>query len=305
MANINIFGSLKARFKNADVLMQFIYINIGVFIIINGIFLIFKLFDIEGKNLTDYLNLPASFILFIKKPWTIIIYSFLHYDFWHILGNMLLLYWFGRKFLSIFSGRQLGGLYVIGGIVGGLLYMSAFNVFSHFAGFDRLDEYSLVGASASVLAVMVAPAIAFPDYSFRFFFFRNVRLKHITIIAVILIVFRDLAALDSEHNLGVLAHLGGGLTGVCFALAHTKGVDITSPVNKGIDKLINLFKPGTGAKISHETRSEQTQRETDWEYNIRKKREEDELNRILDKLKASGYECLSADEKRSLFNAGK
>lgn len=313
MTNIGFFGKLKAYFKNSDVLMQFIYINIGVFVMVSIAGLICKNgFDVENKdlfnylneNLFVYLNLPSSFAYFIKKPWTIITYSFLHFDFWHILFNMLLLYWFGRIFLRVFNGRQLGGLYVMGGFFGGLLYIAAFGVFSYHTGFS-LSNHPLVGASASVFAIMVAPAIVVPNYSLRLFLFGNVRLKYITIIAVALIVFRDLAALKTETDLGVLAHLGGGLTGVCFALAYIRSIDITSPVNNAIDKLINLFKTGNGEKVSYENRSEQTRRETDLEYNARKRSEEEEIDRILDKLKKSGYESLSSDEKKHLFNAGK
>jgi len=304
MTDTGFFDKLKARFKHADVLMQFIYINVGVFVVLFVTLLICKLFAVNKEVIISYLNLPSSFAYYIKRPWTIITYSFLHYEIWHILVNMLFLYSFGRIFLRIFNGRQLGGLYVIGGIIGGLLYMSAFNIFSYYTG-ATLSNYPLVGASAAVLAIVVAPAIVFPDYSVRLFFLKNIRLKYITIIAVVLIVYRDLIGLEIEKNLGALAHLGGGLTGVCFALAHTKGIDITSPVNKLIDKVINLFKPGPRMKVSYTSQSEQTRRETDWDYNARKKRETEEIDRILDKLKKSGYDCLTSDEKKRLFNASK
>jgi len=303
MTGAGFSDNLKMLFKKADVLLQFIYINIGIFIIIRISILICKLFNVEAGSFLNYLELPSSFFYFIRRPWTILTYMFLHYDLLHILFNMLWLYWFGKIFLIIFNGRQLGGLYVLSGIGGGLFYMLAFTVFPYF---DKLPDPSyLLGASASVLAIVVAPAVAAPNFQLRLLIFGNIRLKYIAIATILLDVYFWSKNMDDAGS--HIAHLGGALIGVWFALCLPKGKDITSPVNHLIDKLVIFFspKPKMTVTYNNSNRTGQTRQETDPEYNARKKREEEELNRILDKLKKSGYESLSPDEKKNLFNAGK
>lgn len=301
MTASGFLNNLKSTFKRSDILFQLIYINVGVFVLAIGGILICKLFNVEAEEFLVYLELPSSFTYFIRRPWTIVTYMFLHYELLHILFNMLWLYWFGRIFLQLFNGRQLGGLYVLGGIGGGLLYMLAFNIFPYFDKFP--DPSYMLGASASVLAIVVAPAVAAPNYHLRLFIFGNVKLKYIVIVTVLLDIYY--LSTTGENAGGHIAHLGGALTGLWFALSLSKGRDISGWVNKVIDKVINFFKPGPKMKVTYKNRSNQTQRETDAEYNVRKKKEEDEIDRILDKLKKSGYESLSSDEKKSLFNAGK
>jgi hypothetical protein len=202
----------------------------------------------------------------------------------------------------LFNGRQLGGLYILGGIGGGLFYMLAFTIFPYFDKFP--DPSYMLGASASVLAIVTAPAVAAPNYQLRLFIFGNVRLKYIAIVTVLLDVY--FLSTTGENAGGHIAHLGGALTGLCFALSLSKGRDISAWINKLIDKLINFFKPGPRMKVSRTGgKSGQTRKESDSDYNARKKKEADEIDRILDKLKKSGYESLSSDEKKSLFNAGK
>lgn len=92
----------------------------------------------------------------------------MHAGFLHILFNMLWLYWFGSLFLYFFSGKHLRGLYIVGGICGGLLYMISYNVFPYFR---PMTAYStMVGASASVLAIVVATAYREPNYPVRLLF---------------------------------------------------------------------------------------------------------------------------------------
>ncbi len=301
MTNSGILNKLKRQFKSADVLFQLIYINIGVFVIAILSMLICKLFSVDAGRFFIYLELPSSFSYFIKKPWTIITYMFLHYELLHILFNMLWLYCFGRIFLMLFNGRQLGGLYILGGIGGGLFYMLAFNIFPYFNQFP--NPSFMLGASASVLAIVVAPAVATPNFQIRLFFLGNIKLKYIAIVTVLLDVY--FLSSSGENVGGHIAHLGGALAGLWFALSLSKGKDITLWINKGIDGFFNLFKSKPKMKVSYKNEKKNTSRETDMEYNTRKKSEEEVINRILDKLKKSGYESLSSDEKKTLFNAGK
>ena len=110
----SIFTNLKNTFRAGNILAKLIYINVGLFILIRLMGVIFLLFNIPGISFLQYLQMPSSPELLMYRPWTVITYMFTHFDFLHILFNMLWLYWFGGLFLTFFSERLLGGLYLLG-----------------------------------------------------------------------------------------------------------------------------------------------------------------------------------------------
>lgn len=306
--------NMRHKFLRADVLMQFIYINVAVFIVVIISLFIGKL---AGKNIAGYftyIELPSSFSVFIRQPWTLITYMFLHYDLLHILFNMLWLFWFGRIFLSLFNARQLGALYVLGGIGGGILYLLAFNLIPFFA--NQGLSY-MIGASASVLAIVVAPAIVAPNYPLRLFIFGEVKLKYIVLITILLDIYflsTTSGDMSGDNHGGHLAHLGGALVGFLFAWRLSKGKDITRWMSRCLDWFWNLLhkKPkmevtfnNINPKKSAKNKKQQTAQEKTEAKEDNNKVEEDELNRILDKLKQSGYENLSDEEKKKLFHASR
>lgn len=299
-------GKIKQAFLRADVLVQFIYINVGVFILVIALTLIFKLFNIDAGSFLVFLEMPSALPQFIRQPWTLLTYMFLHYDLLHILINMLWLYWFGRIFLTLFNGRQLGGLYVLGGIGGGLLYLIAFNVFPYFTNFPTTNY--MLGASASVLAIVIAPAIAAPNYPLRLFIFGNIKLKYIAIVTVLLDIY--FLSATPENAGGHLAHLGGALTGTLFAWQLAKGRDITRWINKCMDWFWNLFEKKPQMKVKYNQAknrykkyAKESAQTTEVKSETNSSSASNELDRILDKLKKSGYESLSSEEKKNLFNA--
>ena len=156
----HIITDLKEAFRRGNVYIQLIFINVGVFVITTLIGILLQLFNRSAAGIFELLALPASFTRFAWQPWSIFTYMFMHAGFLHILFNMLWLYWFGALFLYFFSGKHLRGLYIVGGICGGLLYMISYNVFPYFR---PMTAYStMVGASASVLAIVVATAYREP-----------------------------------------------------------------------------------------------------------------------------------------------
>ena len=196
---------------------------------------------------------------------------------------MLWLYWFGKMFLLFFSAKHLRGVYLLGGICGGLLYMTAYNIFPYFQ--YMIEGSFLLGASASVLATLLLLG--------------TVRLKYLALI----VIGMDLFFITSSNAGGHISHLGGALAGLWFAASLNKGRDITAWINRTLDTLTEFFSPRTRKpkmKIHYGGN-----RQKDYDYNARKKSQSDEIDRILDKLKKSGYESLTADEKKSLFDASK
>ena len=295
----HIITDLKEKFRKGSIVIQLIFINVGVFVAVTLINIILQLFNRSAFGIFEWLSLPASFTRFILQPWSIITYMFMHADLMHILFNMLWLFWFGQLFLYFFSAKHLRGLYILGGICGGILYMISFNVFPYFR--PMLEVSTMVGASASVLAIVLATAYREPNYQVRLLLFGSVRFKYLALI----VVLTDLLFLTSNNGGGHIAHIGGALAGLWFAASLKKGVDITAWINKTLDAIQSLFSYKPKKRKPKMKVHYANDRQKDYDYNAQKKVKTEEIDRILDKLKKSGYENLTTEEKKSLFDASK
>lgn len=297
----HILADLKETFRRGNIFIQLIYINAGIFIIGMLISIFLQLFNLNTTGLFEEFALPASLPRFFMQPWSLLTYMFMHRGFLHILFNMLWLYWFGSLFLYFFSAKHLRGLYILGGICGGLLYMIAYNLFPYFN--LALPYSTLVGASASILAIVAATAYREPNYRVQLFLFGAVRLKYLALI----VIGTDLLFITSNNSGGHIAHLGGALAGLWFAAGLSKGKDLTYCINRLLDSFVSLFQKKTWKrkpkmKVHY---GSDASREKDYDYNARKKAQSEEIDRILEKLKKSGYESLTTEEKKSLFDASK
>ncbi|MDH6312932.1 membrane associated rhomboid family serine protease [Parabacteroides sp. PFB2-10] len=289
----DIFTKMKQMFRSGNILMKLIYINVGLFLVIRLAVIFFMLFNIDGSSLLNYLQMPSSYGLLLIRPWTVFTYMFTHYDFLHILFNMLWLYWFGVIFLQFFNERQLGGMYLLGGIAGALFFLLAYNIFPYFR--PMANNSFLMGASASVMAIVFAVSFYRKDYEIQLLLIGRVKLIWLALFSLIL----DLLAITSTNAGGHIAHIGGALLGILFASQYAKGKDMTAPINRLMDWFANLGKRKTKMKVTYK------RTESKYDYNARKNQEANDLDAILDKLKRSGYESLSADEKKKLFDASK
>lgn len=289
----DIFTNLKRLFLSGNILAKLIYINVGLFVVIRLTIVILLLFNISGYSYLQYLQMPSSPELFLHRPWTLITYMFTHYDFLHILFNMLWLYWFGGIFLKFFNEKQMGGLYLLGGIAGGLLYIISYNVFPYFQ--HKAPFSFLMGASASVMAIVFAISFYRKELEIQLFLLGRIKLIYLAIFTLVI----DMLAITSQNGGGHIAHIGGALLGIWFASRAQAGKDLTAPINRFIDWIVNLGKRKPKMRVTYR------RNETDHEYNARKHQESVDLDVILDKLKRSGYESLSAEEKKKLFDASK
>ena len=294
----NFISDLKNGFKRGSISLQFIYINVGVFVVTTLVSVFLMLFNLSNAGLFQVLELPAYVPNFLVQPWSLFTYMFLHADALHLLFNMLWLYWFGQLFLGIFSARHLRGLYILGGLCGGLLYMLAFNVFPYFQIY--INGSWLLGASASVLAIVVATAVREPEYRVNFMFVGAVRLKYVALFMVI----TDLLFMTSGNGGGHIAHLGGALAGWWFAASLRKGHDVTKWINNVFDWVNGGFRFKIPAR-KPKMKATKGGKNADYDYNAQKKRQSEEIDRILDKLKKSGYSSLTTEEKKRLFDASK
>lgn len=287
---------LRERFRRGDIVTQLLYINIAVFLIVTIANIGLTLFNVPTGRWESYLALPASPERFILQPWSLFTYMFMHAGALHILFNMLWLYWFGRLFLLFFSAKHLRGLYLLGGICGGLLYILAYNVFPYFA--PLVGHASMVGASASILAIVVATAVREPNYAVQFMFVGTVRLKYVALFMIVL----DLLLMTSGNAGGHIAHLGGALAGWWFAAGISDGHDATKWINRALDFLAGNWKP---ARRKPKMKVHYGDKQKDYDFNARKKAQSEKIDRILDKLRKSGYGSLTEEEKKRLFDASK
>ncbi len=292
----NILDNIKRTFNKGDVLMKFIFINIAVFLAIHAVGVVATLFRLESLNPLPFLAVPSQLSELLIRFWTLFTYMFVHVGFMHILFNMLWLYWFGKIFLTYFNERTLGSLYVIGGLAGAILYVLAFNSIPYYL---DLGHSVMIGASASVMAIVMAAAFYRPDVTLSLFLFGRVKIIYIAI-AVFVIDFFSLS--NGNNPGGHVAHIGGAIAGYLFANQYRKGKDFTLPISRLLDRVANLFKKRK-YKGAHKVVYKKP--ETDYDYNYRKAKESKNIDAILDKLKESGYGSLSSEEKRQLFDASK
>jgi membrane associated rhomboid family serine protease len=304
---ISPFERVKIFFGKRDALPRIILINIVVWLLIALFKNLAFLFSspetgtsgLYKHQLTEFLlsflALPANIDAFLAKPWTLLSYMFLHFDFLHILFNMLWLYWFGVIFVQYLSQRQLTATYILGGIAGGLLYIFAYNVFPVFE-LVRINALAM-GASASVLAIVVGISFYVPNYTINLLLLGPVRIKYIAIITVVM----DLLMINAGNAGGHIAHLGGALWGFAYVkmLPHFDPAKIF-----GILSAENLKKYRQSKKSNFKVHHGRAP-VSDEEYNLRKKEKQQRIDKILDKISQSGYNSLTKEEKELLFSTSK
>ncbi len=288
---MGIWDDIKKTFRSGSSLMKLIYINIAVFLLITLASIIGFLTNSPG--LSDqalyYLSVPSSLHALLFRPWTIITYMFAHKGIWHILFNMLWLYWFGTIFLEYLDQRKLVAVYLMGGIAGAFVYILSFNIFPVFSAV--VSNSIAVGASASVMAIVIAIAAYVPNYTVRLFLFGRVKIKYLALIIFILTSAMDF----STNSGGKLAHFGGAIFGYVYALSLKQGKDLGKGFNRIIDSIVTTFKPRKKLKVTHKKSS------NDYEYNKLRAEHQARINQILEKISKGGYDSLTKEEKEILF----
>ncbi len=289
---MDIWQDIKSTFKHGSALTRLIYINIGVFLLIKIIGVFFYLAE-QPSPLINWLAVPSNTSGLIAKPWTVITYMFLHFGFIHLLFNLLGLYWFGKLFLYHFEGNKLLSVYLLGGIAGALLYIVAYNLIPVFQSVNAL----LMGASASIFAILVAVAFYDPNRGIMIPLIGTFPLKYIAAFYVLLSVI----GISSSNPGGNIAHLGGAVWGWFYIYRLGKGKDMGAGFVQFINKIGDSFKPKNNLKVTFK----QPPPRDDHEYNRMKNVQQEEINRILEKIAKSGYDSLTKGEKEILFKQGK
>lgn len=292
---MNIIDELKDSFRQGSILTKFIYLNIGVFVAVKIVQIFLYLFNTPDNtmNFLKWLAVSADLSEVIRKPWTVITYMFLHENFIHILFNLLWFYWFGKIFLEYFEQKKLAGVYILGGLAGAVLYILSFNIFPVF---ESIMHNSLaLGASASVMAIVIAISFYVPDHTVHMMFFGQIKIKYLAIAVFLLTSVFDF----STNTGGKIAHIGGAFLGYLFTYQYRNGKDITRGVNRFTDAVVSYLKPRKKMKVTYK------RPKTDMEFNRERVEKQKEIDGILDKISKGGYESLTKKEKEILFKMGK
>ncbi len=252
------------------------------------------------RSIVSYFMMPASLPRLLTQPWTLLSYMFLHEGFFHIIFNLLFLYWFGLLVQEYLGNRKLVNLYILGGIAGGLLYVVLYNIAPYFS--DKVDGSLMLGASAGVYAIVVAAATLRPDTQFQLILIGPVKIKYIAIFYV-LIAFANSAGSNAG---GELAHLGGAALGYFYILQLQKGIDLGKPVQSVGLFFENLFSQKSKVKVTYRRGPESAKKKSSSSTTVSNtgggKSTQEEIDRILDKIAEKGYDNLSKEEKRKLFD---
>ncbi len=296
---MDIWNDIKKTYQSGGILIQLIIINVAVFFTVNFIDILVLVITSSASgfpfSIVNWLAVPSDLLSLLLKPWTLVTYMFLHKDFMHILFNMLWLYWFGKLFVYFIGNKQMLAVYVYGGLAGALAFIIIINVFPLFGAFQGLP---MLGASAAVMAVVMAVAFYQPDYKINLMFIGPVKLQYVAIITIAL----DLMYVFSSNAGGHIAHLGGAILGYFYIKNYRKGVDWSKGFNIAMQKIISFVKPATKMKVVYKKGSAPA---SDLEWNKHKRDDEAKLDRILDKISKHGYGSLTVEEKEFLFKQGK
>ncbi|MFT4031102.1 MAG: rhomboid family intramembrane serine protease [Siphonobacter sp.] len=279
-------------------LIQIILVNVFVFL---ALLLVQVVCNLTGKDVVynlilDQLVLKSNLTHVLYKPWTLLTYCFVHQNILHILFNMLFLYWFGQLVQEYLGSRRLVSIYLLGGLLGGLVFVALYNLVPLYQGW--LDVPNL-GASGAVYAVMLGAATLLPNYTFHILFLGPVRIKYIA--AFWLVV--SFAQIPGTNAGGNIAHLSGALLGFLYIRMLRRGTDLGQPVEVVIDFLKRLFKREPRPAIKVKYRSQTRTSYTTYNSISEDFPDDEEVDAILDKISKSGYESLTREEKQKLYKA--
>ena len=309
----SIVEDVKREFSYGNMITQIIIVNAVIFGVINLVRLFFVLtagFEDSGSfdTFMKYLSLSSDLVFDFTHPWVFISHMFTHKGFWHFLFNMLFLFWFGRIVGDFIGNKKILPLYLLSGFFGALIFLIT-------APLVYPGTITAIGASAAVMGIVVASGTLAPDYIMRLLFIGDVKLKYI----VFVLVFLDIISIGNLVNTGGhFAHLGGAAFGWIFITMLRQGTDLSIPVNKMLDGLVTFVsgsgqpqtkkkKKSTPIFVRHKSQSRAASRSESSPKSGPSKdlNFQDKLDGILDKIKASGYESLTAEEKEFLFQASK
>jgi membrane associated rhomboid family serine protease len=303
----SIWRDIRQSFAQGNMLSRLIIINVAVYVAVNLVWVVARITSGYGDvtwyhNFVHFFCVSSDWTHNLLHPWAIITSAFLHEGFWHILWNMLYLYWFGRILGDFLGDRRILPIYMLGAVFSAVVYFLSANLLEYGGG----GVHYALGASGAVMAIVAATGFLAPEYEMRLLLIGPVKLKFI----VLFLLLIDIIGLGSDANTGGhFAHLGGALFGGFFIYQLRLGNDLSIPANALFDK-IGRFVEGLLGKaprprVVHRNKKGE-ERSGHGKSGVKQpkgRHDQARLDAILDKIKQSGYESLSAEEKEFLFRA--
>ncbi|MGL2964316.1 rhomboid family intramembrane serine protease [Flavobacterium sp. RSB2_4_14] len=293
---MSIIEDLKLQYKIGGIAVRLIFWNLLLFAVPTIIFAVLQLFHIRIEYL-NFVSLSTDWSDLLWKPWSLLSYAFFHSGIFHLIFNMLMLHFVGQLFLTFFTQKQLFGVYILGAIFSGLLYMVGYQFLPALTGVNA----SMVGASGSVMALLLATVSYQPFMEVRLLIFGTVKLWQIALVFIVL----DLIQLPIDNTGGHIAHLSGAFFGYIYIKLLQNGTDLSRIVNSVLEFFSSLFssKKTTKFKRVHvNPKKPAVKRES---RIVSKDKTQQQIDEILDKISKSGYDSLTSEEKQFLFKAGK
>lgn len=287
---MSILDDLKLQYKSGGIEIQLIFWNIGLAIIYFLIEAFSKTAIVEVNYWLLLFSFPSELVF---KPWTLLTYAFFHGGLLHLIFNLIMLNFAARLFLTFFTAKQFLGLYILGAIFSGLVFVLTYFLFG--------SAGVLIGASGAIMAVLIASATYSPFYQLRLLLIGNVKLWHIAAVFLVL----DLIQLPTDNMGGHIAHLGGAFFGFLYIKLLKNGTDLSLIITKIISFFVNLFKPKKGTPFKKVHRNPTKPQQKTVSKIVVKDKTQQQIDEILDKISQSGYDSLTKDEKEFLFKAGK
>jgi membrane associated rhomboid family serine protease len=236
--------------------------------------------------LYDNLALHSQLNQLLVRPWGFITYMFTHFQIWHILFNLLMFFFFGNLFRSELGNHRVLPLYLLGGFIGGVLYVAVYNILPGYRGIDG----TMVGASAAIMTFLVASSTLLPNLEIALFGIFNIRLKWLALGLVVI----DLFSLPDGNLGGLISHLGGAAFGFAYIRILKNGTDLCAPLIFLFEKISGVFsrarEPKAPKKFKPKKSPLRVVRNNEVAIGTR-------LDELLDKINEKGYESLSSEEK--------
>lgn len=287
--------NLLQRFNNLSIVEKLIAINILCFAIPALLGVFFFLLNSSSTDYLRYFNLPANLSQFMNQPWSIITYSFLHGGIFHLLFNMLVLYYVGKMFVVYIGRKKFLSVYFMGVLAGGIAFIGTYNLFPVFS--DLIGISELIGASAGVMAVLIFMCGYVPKMKINFFFF-NIPFY---VLGIGLVVF-DFLTIPLNNAGGNIAHLGGAVLGFYSVYQYKLGKSFGNGFEKLLDSLINSFNFSSNKSRFKVNRNQNYKKKKSRKKSKQSQESQKKIEKILKKISQSGYQSLSQDEKEFLFN---
>ncbi|MGD8747257.1 MAG: rhomboid family intramembrane serine protease [Balneolaceae bacterium] len=222
------------------------------------------------------------------QPWRMVTYMFLHGGVFHILFNMLWLWWMGRAVEQTLGPRTFTVIYMGAGIGGALLDV----LFAQFLGINYV-----IGASGAVFGIMVAFAMLYPTMPIMLFLLPPIEARYV----VAGLIALNLLLLNGGDGVAHVVHLGGAAIGYMLMKAQNKGYELSRwilPFEQFWYRLKGVYQ-----KQKTQTRNSNMYSVSDVE--IIDESDQSELDEILEKISQKGYDGLTKEEKRKLFELSK